>query len=93
MIDANNNNDTHAVLSLVFGILSVVGVASIGLGISAIILGVKQNKQEKNSLAKAGIILGAVGIGLRILSILAIVAIYGLYFLIILGIFTGAGMA
>lgn len=69
---------TKGVLSLVFGIVSIVfawilPIVWLLVGVAAVVLGVLSRKQEPGArtLALWGIILGAVGIVLNILSMVA----------------------
>lgn len=91
---ANKNSDNLSVASLVFGILSLVSpLFPISCGITAIVTGVVQNKREKNSLAKAGIVLGIIGLSLRAISVAVAVLIVLAYYAFIAYIFIGVAGA
>lgn len=76
-VSTNNeggNNKTLAIVSLVFGIIAIVGgccITYLGIicGIVAIVCAVLANKQGKTGLATGGLICGIIGIVLAILWI------------------------
>ena len=68
-----------SIAALILGIVSVVccftGIISIGCGIAAIIIyAVKKQKDVKDGMLTAGLILGIVGIGLTIIAIIMVFA-------------------
>lgn len=83
---ANRPTNTMAIVSLIFGILGVTGVCA-GIGpIVALITGNMAMSEIRNDpnqsgdgLAKIGIILGWIGVGLMVLTICFLVA-YFLFF-------------
>lgn len=79
---AQNNKQTNvlAIISLVAGILSIIGACCIPIvgiiaGIAGIILAILGNKQGKTGLGTAGLICSIVGLVLSVILIIAGAAI------------------
>ena len=72
---AKEGTNDCGTVAVVLGILSIIFASAIGiiLGITSLVFAIKQNKIQKNSWSKAGLILSIIGI---ILSIIAIIATF-----------------
>lgn len=91
--DQNQNSSCHnkAIASMVLGIIGVICVVSeytsivgIAVAIVGLVLGIQVQKTAPEGMAKAGVILCAVALGLSVITLIACVACAG--FVGILGI-------
>jgi hypothetical protein len=71
----NNCGNAFGIVSVVFGILSILSLSAGGvvMGIVGLIFGLKQKKNSPNSWSKAGIVLSIVGIILGIVMIVFLI--------------------
>lgn len=71
--DGESGNE-FGLLSVVFGVLSIVSLSAAGIvmGILAVIFAYQQNKRDANKWSKAGKILGIIGIVLGIIMLIVV---------------------